>query len=734
MRQQLRCCCALMLLATLPTTLLSAAAAVPSGATTTPATPYGLELVPLWLPDFILSPHVAGALKFSIVISGGGGVHPPAQLTFTGQNYRHNVPNGGWPVIAPVSGNGTATLTLNHSAGYFEYRCIQTNQTFGVIAAPQLPKPVDERFAVVAGFTQICNTAPVVLREPLLALLARIGVRHYRDFPQQGTLRPNASGPYAWDQGTAMAGRMEQLHNLDRKYNLRVLDCFGGTLPWNKRSDWFDAKGAAWRWPKNLSIAAETFEAIASHWGDTQGGIEGDNEMDTKYTADQYSVLVKAMRYGIFSSRSSGATPPLVCGAFTDAVHSAYLELLGRNQVFEVCDTVSYHSYCDPSNVQDDVARIRLWQEQWNGSKTPLFITESGADFAFRWNSTSATGNPRGSLRPSLEQGRAYAFSDVAHQIENIAVGVDRTFAFNYLFYAEGGLNYGLTGGSHTPLRALAAYATAVRFLQHKHYVGDIPNKVSPNGRGRVFANRDLSDIVACVFAGSWKHDEFSGEMQPETPPGPMWSWFMPITGAYEADGSAVSYQCTPNFGCQWGNYDKLSWLTLNASVLSLLDRPTIAASLQRFGTNDGSSPQPKATPPPVILQMVYDNQTTGVLPLDGSKTSYSVPVDAASSYQLNVNVNNMAQIAGTALLTCTVSGSAPPQTQTVAVAPRGVTRATFTVNIAEAVQASKRVAATSISLWGVAVIDVSAKAMGGWAQAAGWEERLSMNFMTTVH
>ena len=27
------------------------------------------------------------------------------------------------------------------------------------------------------------------------------------------------------------------------------------------------------------------------------------------------------------------------------------------------------------------------------------------------------------------------------------------------------------------------------RFLQHKRYIGDLPNKVSPNGRGRVFAN-----------------------------------------------------------------------------------------------------------------------------------------------------------------------------------------------------------------------------------------------------
>jgi hypothetical protein len=93
------------------------------------------------------------------------------------------------------------------------------------------------------------------------------------------------------------------------------------------------------------------------------------------------------------------------------------------------------HSYCDPVQVQDDIARIRLWQEQWNASTTPLFITESGADFAMRWNSTDSKGNPRGLPRPERDQGRAYAFANVAHQIENIAVGVDRTFAFNYLYH-----------------------------------------------------------------------------------------------------------------------------------------------------------------------------------------------------------------------------------------------------------------------------------------------------------
>ena len=68
------------------------------------------------------------------------------------------------------------------------------------------------------------------------------------------------------------------------------------------------------------------------------------------------------------------------------------------------------------------IHRLILWS-RYNGSHLPLMITESGADFALRWNSSGA--------RPSLDQGRAYAFDNTAHQIENIACGVDRTFMFS---------------------------------------------------------------------------------------------------------------------------------------------------------------------------------------------------------------------------------------------------------------------------------------------------------------
>ena len=353
-------------------------------------------------------------------------------------------------------------------------------------------------------------------------------------------------------------------------------------------------------------------------------------------------------------------------------------------------------------------------------------------------------------------------------------MGVDRTYLFNYLFYQEGGHNYGLTGRQHTPLRAMAGYATAIRFLSHKHYIGDIPNKVSPNGRGRVFANADRSEIVACVYSGSWGQDEFSGEMQPETPPGPMvrtlcsgvtfhvhnvqendivlfgvcvhqWSWFMPITGAFELDGSPVSYHCEESSGCQWGNYDRLSWLTLNSSVLQILDYPTIATSLQAFGAGYHSTGHLVATagdddrqrrilPPPVILQMVYDNRTTGVRPLEGSSLGYSVAAARAHSFALVINLNNMHTAAGgDVTLTCSVKpGPAMAQNTIITLTPGEVASASFTLDLASAVEAASVLgAAAMLQLWGVATVDVTVTGTWGSGGGGDWTEVLSMNFIT---
>lgn len=343
-----------------------------------------------------------------------------------------------------------------------------------------------------------------------------------------GLIRANATAPFDFNALSSgdLAGYMDDLHKLNRDLNLSVLDCFVGAEGWNRpgpTAKWnrFDGDGQSWKWPRDLGVESDGYAAVASRWGDVEIGLEVDNEADADahLPADQYAVLMKVFRYGIdAATASTGRSVPLVCGTFTDAVHTAYLNALCDSQLATVCDAVSYHSYTDPFNVQDDTGRIVQFLHRCANDAgmvpLPLHISESGSDFALRWNSTDATGNPRGLPRPSLAEDRAYAFANAAHQIENIVIGVATTYAFNYVYYEEGGMNYGLTGEDRTPLRSLATYAAAVRFLTGKTYVGDLPSKDGSEGRGRVFANENQTDVVAAIFAGSWANDEYSGEVR----------------------------------------------------------------------------------------------------------------------------------------------------------------------------------------------------------------------------
>jgi len=259
-------------------------------------------------------------------------------------------------------------------------------------------------------------------------------------------------------------------------------------------------------------------------------------------------------------------------------------------------------------------------------------------------------------------------------------------------------------------------------------------------GRGRVFANDDRTEIVAAVFAGDWTNDEFSGEMRPETPPGPMWSWYMPILGAFGADGRPVPFQCKPTFGCQWGNYDRLSWVTLGPAVLSILDTPTVATTLNKFG-GEGRRLQPPvrgAAPPPVVLQMVADNATAGVWPAMGSRIAYSVANTTAHAFRLTINANNLHRSAGGDVrLAC--AGEPPryrwhlgcilPKTpaisllagqqRSVQLGAGAVVATSFVVNVS---------AAVARAAGGVGVVE--AVATGAWGGGSAWEEKLSLNFV----
>lgn len=138
--------------------------------------------------------------------------------------------------------------------------------------------------------------------------------------------------------------------------------------------------------------------------------------------------------------------------------------------------------------------------------------------------------------------------------------------------------------------------------------------------------------------------------------------------------------------------------------------------------------------PPPVILQMVYDNRTTGVRPLEGSSLGYSVAAARAHSFALVINLNNMHTAAGgDVTLTCSVKpGPAMAQNTIITLTPGEVASASFTLDLASAVEAASVLgAAAMLQLWGVATVDVTVTGTWGSGGGGDWTEVLSMNFIT---
>lgn len=115
----------------------------------------------------------------------------------------------------------------------------------------------------------------------------QVGIGRYRDFPQMGLIRANATAPFDFNALSPgdLAGYMDDLHKLNRDLNLSVLDCFVGAEGWNRpgpTAKWnrFDGDGQPWKWPRDLGIESDGYAAVASRWGDVEVGLEVDNEAD----------------------------------------------------------------------------------------------------------------------------------------------------------------------------------------------------------------------------------------------------------------------------------------------------------------------------------------------------------------------------------------------------------------------------------------------------------------------
>ena len=94
-----------------------------------------------------------------------------------------------------------------------------------------------------------------------------------------------------------------------------------------------------------------------------------------------------------------------------------------------------------------------------------------------------------------------------SNAVEAKACGVARFFAFVYVDYSEhGSNNFGLLDRNGTPTRSMVAYATALRLLANKSYIGDLRTGDPKVLRARVFSS-GKGEAVVVLHTGTIQAD-----------------------------------------------------------------------------------------------------------------------------------------------------------------------------------------------------------------------------------
>ncbi len=406
-------------------------------------------LVPVDLTQFAFAPDREAKVSFS------GAPAPDKALKYQISDY--------WeaPVLSAegkVDHEGKVDVTLKLKPGFYEITFPETGQTFGLLSMAAFEGKADSFFSMDTSLSWL---APVPMREALIKLLKRSGIAMARERLSWPQINPS---PDRWDWESPR--QFEKTRATYAANGVQVLELFHSAPAWAHPQ-----KGNGF--PEDLIGTARSWETIGERWHSQWGGLEVWNEPDIQSAADQYLPILKTVRYAL---RANKIDVPIGGGVFA-YLNRPFLNLAARNGMLDEVDFVSFHYYGQPLGLEKHIAEFRSWLKDFGREAMPLWITEIGAP----WEGTAGK-------RPTAAQGTGHALDFAANAMEARACGIARLFPFVYVNYAEKGTrNYGMMDAQGAPLRAMAAYANAVRNLAGASYVGDLRLSDPAIKRARVF-------------------------------------------------------------------------------------------------------------------------------------------------------------------------------------------------------------------------------------------------------
>lgn len=519
---------------------------------------------PRCVEGFFVEPCRAARLEWTIA---GAAEHKPRR--FVVRDYAGREVGSGQAEVGLDQAHATVTL----AQGFYELELADTHERFGVVAMPACAGPPDPFFAVDGALSWLVKEDAI--REGLIRAARRSGIGMIRERLTWGAVHPAAD---RWDWEGAV--RFDTLRRVYGQHGVQVLEMAHDGPAW---------LGRVGKYPADLVRASDSWQAIARRWKSTWGAVEVWNEPDIFFgdnlPADQYTALVRALAFGLYSELEGR---PLVGGVV--AHHNPeFLRTAADNGLLDVIDAFSFHTYSHAPEMEKLVAQYRAWLEAAGRPHLPLWLTESGRP----WK--------RGPERPPADQDAASALDITMKAVEARACGVARYFAFVYPYYDENENNFGMMDKRATPLRAMAAYVQAARRLAGADYVGDLPLADARVLRSRVF--RQGSTVLAVVYTG--KPDS---HCRIRFPQGVLWN-----PAAQGKPQAIAEWQVEGNDGRQLAvdaesNVpvpDGLAYVRLDpAGARGVVKMATAAARLWALGRGHSA---PRPAPPGLIPRYEFD-------------------------------------------------------------------------------------------------------------------------------
>ena len=532
--------------------------------------------------------------------------------------------------------NGKLLVKTNLSRGYYDIEV--SGETFGIVSQNAYAGKPDAFFGMDAVLNWLDRRPE--MRQVMVRDMKRSGIAMARERINWNQVEPKP-GEWNW----AESDQAWALRQIYQKEGMPVLEMFHSPGP--ARGP-FPVKSS---YPQNLAVLSQAWPVIYGQFKSTWGGLEVWNEPEGPYgshlPADQYVMLVKAMRYTLQKNKIAA---PLGGGVFIGGDPGLFHQFCASNGMLDDVDFVSLHDY-KPATKMERLLRVhRAWLKEGAHEGMPLWVTECG----WSW--------PKAGGRPPLDKDRESALEIAMKGVEAKACGVVRYMPFCLPFYEENGANsFSMMGKDVTPLRSMGAYAQSIRVLAGKNYVGDLPVDDKAILRARVFegsAESDADGGRVIVF-----YTDVVGDDQKITIPIKA-SRVEGIDGralAQDADGKVP---IPDGMVYVWSGQGKINRQTKAMALLKTSQRKTGGSGIVS----------------PIVLQYLVDPAHVNF-----SSTCYLINQDTAAALEVKVRVHNLAANAQKLTLRLALSGEKPKvastREKTVEVPALGVTDVAWSVD-----------------------------------------------------